>query len=61
MPLVPHEVAEVVAGFSAFEEDIPGEAPEQLFAKFHLQEQCLVPVKVVPLDSAEPLEPVGPR
>ena len=58
MPLVTHKVAEVVARLSAFEEDVPGEAPEQLFAEFHLQEQGLLPVEVVPFDAAEPLEAV---
>ena len=60
MPLVPHEVAEVFACLAAFKEDIAGEPPEQRFAEFGLQEQRLVPVEVVRLDSAEPLDSVGP-
>ena len=59
VPLVAHEVAEVVAGLSAFEEYVPRDAPKEFLAEFGLQEERLVAVKVVLLDSTEPLEPVG--
>lgn len=60
MPFVAHEVAEVFARLAAFEEDVAGEPPEQRFAEFGLQEQRLVPVEVVRLDAAEPLDAIGP-
>lgn len=60
MPFVAHEVAEVFARLATFEEDVAGEPPEQRFAEFGLQEQRLVPVEVVRLDAAEPLDAIGP-
>ena len=61
MPFVLHEFSEVIACFSAFEEDVACDSPEQFLAEFRLQEQSLVPVKVVLLDSTEPLESIGTR
>jgi len=60
VPLVPHQVAKVIAGLSAFEENVSRKAPEQLFAEFHLQEYRLVSAEVILLDATEPLEPVRP-
>ena len=58
MPFVLHEFSEVIACFSAFKEDVACDSQEPLLAEFRLQEQSLVPVKVVLLDSTEPLESV---
>ena len=60
MPLVTHKVAEVIACFPAFEEDVACKSPEEFLAEFYLHEHRLVAVEVVLFDATEPLEPVRP-